>query len=295
MPRLPIRPQSPNPQLLEMAADVVALAGHLSGTADRVVDRPLRLLGSDLYAWAVPLERLATSSPAHQAAVFAGLAESDDGGDLVTNDPLIYFRAVADTLAFVGIGDLVLGRASRAWLRQLGIACGDDDEPFPLLLRAADDVGLTGRPAQVQLRRLQVSLRSSRNRLLAHPKPLHVRAGRWDEDGTPVIAAFSRVDPPTRRDALIRLRLQIQLPGSLPLPDDPIRAIEAIADLAPDLTYEELQQFDRATRVIGYLSFPISHVVWDLLNLCRAIQPVAGDAAPAHTPETRGQADTDGG
>jgi hypothetical protein len=267
----PIDPVVPAPAIEEMKASVVQAAANLFSRGRDVEDHKIMAVAEDLYAWAVTLERMATSSPTYHGALGRTFKDHPRYGESL-DDRLIPHRAQADLLGFLAIGDLVLNRLGRLWMRQLGAPVASEEEGFQALLRACDnDVN----PAVSDpVRRLQVSLRSARNRLLAHLRPDHAQIRGWAPDDTPHVTLVGLAGPADQQAAVGRLALELIAPPPAPLVREP--HVEAVALRSTGLTSRELWALDRAMRTVGFVSLPVADVVRDVLRLAEPLDAVAG-------------------
>ena len=269
----PIDPAIPSLAIEQMKDDVAEVAAELFSKGRDVEDHQLMALAEDLNAWAVTLERMAVSSPSYHGALgrsFADHPRHDENLD----DRLVPARAQADLLAFIAIGDLTLNRLGRLWMRALGTPLDREEEGFAAFLRACD--GNIDLAASHPARRLQVSLRSARNRLLAHVRPDHAEIRAWARDETPDVTLVGLAPPADLEAAAVALKAELGKGAATWSLDHPRDYIAAVAANAPFLTSRELWALDRAMRTVGYVSLSVADTVRDVLSLAKPLQPVAG-------------------
>lgn len=269
----PIDPAVPSPPIEAMKHDVAEVAAELFARGRSVEDHQLMALAEDLNAWAVTLERMAVSSPSYHGALGRAFPDHPRHGEEL-DDRLVPARAQADLLAFIAIGDLALNRLGRLWMRALGSPLEKEEEGFAAFLEACD--GPIEAPIAHAARRLQVSLRSARNRLLAHVRPDHAEIRAWARDETPEVTLVGLAPPGDLADAVATLRAQMKHDVATWLVDHPRDYMAAVAANAPVMTSRELWALDRAMRIVGYVSLSIADTVRDVLNLARPLQPVPG-------------------
>jgi hypothetical protein len=256
-----------------MKDEVADVATELFSKGRELEDHQLMALAQNLNAWAVTLERMAVSSPAYHGALGRSFEDHPRHGENL-DDRLVPARAQADLLAFIAIGDLALNRLGRLWMRALGSPLDSEEEGFAAFLHACDgeiDPSIS-RPA----RRLQVSLRSARNRLLAHVRPDHAEIRAWAGDETPEVTLVGLGPPTDITQAAAALRAELRHDLASWLIDDPRDYVAAVAASAPNLTSRELWALDRAMRTVGYVALSVSETVNDVVNLARPLHPVAG-------------------
>lgn len=269
----PIDPEVPAPGIEQLKTSVVEAAANLFSRGQDVEDHKIMAVAEDLSAWAVTLERMATSSPTYHGALGRTFEDHPRYGESL-DDRLIPHRAQADLLGFLAIGDLILNRLGRLWMRQLGAPLASDEEGFQALLRACDDD--VDSALSHPVRRLQVSLRSARNRLLAHIRPDHAQIRAWAPDETPQVTLVGLAGPAEQQDAVARLNSELSAPPPEPLLRQPREYVEAVALRSAGLTSSELWALDRAMRTVGFVSLPVADVVRDVLRLAAPLQPIAG-------------------
>jgi hypothetical protein len=160
-------------------------------------------------------------------------------------------------------------------MRQLDRDLAPDEEGFARLLATCDDPDLDGRVARAA-RKLQASLRSSRNRLLAHVRPDHAAIRAWDPDEMPSVSLVSVAGVEATAEALERLNRQLRGPLPTELLARPHDALDILTARAAFLTSAELWALDRAMRVVGHVSLPLAGVVSDVLLLASRLEARPG-------------------
>lgn len=233
-------------------------------------------LAESLAIWAVTLERMATTSPQYHLDMARGFPDHPEFGQ---HEPRVRQRAMTDLVAFLAIGDMVLDDVARTLLSWLGQPVDPRAAAWNHLLDWADTEAAAGQP-RVAVRRLQVSLRDARHRLVAHRRPDQGALFSWAQDHTPEVHLVpDQIDEPTRV-GLLALNQRLRAPVPITIHTTMRQLLERISSAAPMLTATDLRTLSRLMREAGYNTFPIRDVVNDVLVISHACQGTPAPPVP---------------
>ncbi len=224
-------------------------------------------LSHALALWTEVMARLVVSGP---GSIVAG---AEVPGVQRPTDPANHaiVAAEVDALTFFSIGDLVLEAYARAELARRG----DRGRSWPVLMRLVD----AGPATRIRdaARRLDVSLRLGRTRLVAHPLPAHWNFTIWWVDGSVLVSRQAAEQRPSGH--LVNINDQL---------DDPWQSDESMAMLRHVLSHAD--KLDKANRDqlvsvvddLGFVPPTYAFMVADVLALVRGLR--SSVAAPPANP-----------
>lgn len=241
--RLGGRRAVPSPAIAALAERVKEEARRLARLARNSTDVDLDRLWRRLAMWSATLSDMAVSGPASHDAALRAFEEHPDHAR-AGGDPMIDHKALADAVAFLAVGDMVLSAVASVFMGRWGVEYRDDN-PWADLMAAVDEhsaSGGTGRLVAAS-RELDLNLRDARHRITAHRRRSHAEVLEWDDDDALTIVLTNpdlvQIDP----------ALLMELGISLPREIDPEGRVELAEQVVHNLraSYARLQDSHAAT------------------------------------------------
>lgn len=273
----------PTASLVKLAERVVNVARELKRHAGATKEWPADHLGTSLAMFSLAVRNVADSGPrSHRDGLRALFAADYPTPPEEPPDPMGWYRAYLDWVAFLSVGDMVL-------LDAAALALHRADEPptdnswGPLMDRLDAQVAAGESPPMARpARQLDVVLRMARNRLVAHRTPGHGGLNQWDHHDSSFQPSL--VNP---RELPAAYRHLAEANATLPVP---VRVVEApdygnyadlwerIVTFAGHLDRPARRAVRQATQLYGYDSWPATSTVEAVLALVAAIPPYQAPA-----------------
>jgi hypothetical protein len=142
---------------------------------------------------------MASSGPASHDATLRGFEEHQDHAR-AGEDAMLEFEALADTIGYLAVGDMVLSAIASTFLGRWGVPFADDN-PWPDFMTEVDARILHGDDRAIlrAARELDLDLREARHRIAAHRRRAHAEILSWGlEDVLTIDLAnpeLQRIDP----------------------------------------------------------------------------------------------------
>lgn len=267
----------PSPAVIELADRVETLARSVARADPEDVDA--RRLMRSLAMWSVTIRRLAESGPAALIAGESGFGAPDTPSEA---DVMAPYRAHADAIAFLSIGDMVLDDFAALQLGRWHRPTGD--VPWTTYMGRVDDMfdeeGVNGVHWDLirASRSLDLVLREARNRLVAHRVHDHHLLTTWDQDAALEITIS---DIEVDQSAIHSLALidqgarstgeDLAPPSGGYSREDFWRIRDRLLGRAGMLGSGERRQLKSAFRSIGYDSARVSTVVGTMQSMAEAL------------------------
>lgn len=221
----------PSPVIQALADRVKEEARRLARLARNSTDVDLDRLWRRLAMWSATLSEMAVSGPASHDAALRAFEEHPNHARAVA-DPMIGHKALADAVAFLAIGDMVLSAVASVFMGRWGVEYRDDN-PWADLMAAVDEHserGDTGRLVAAS-RELDLNLRDARHRITAHRRRSHAEVLEWDEDDALTIVLTNpdlvQIDPALLVELGISLPPEIDPEGRAVLAEQVVRNLRA--------------------------------------------------------------------